>query len=98
MNRSQLFQHRLGPQSGSMRLEPVLQRHGPSALATNDPSCCAQLSTGLCIKAQVGNLFMSLIHTRQLCGANSFVYLTELQYHARELAASPAQRIHETIA
>ena len=32
---------------------------------------------------------MSLIHTCQLCGANSFDYLTELQRHARELAASP---------
>jgi transposase len=40
--------------------------------------------------AQVGDLFMSLIHTCQLCGANSFVYLVELQRHARELAASPA--------
>ena len=41
--------------------------------------------------AQVGDLFMSLIHTCQLCGANSFDYLVELQQHARELAAAPAQ-------
>jgi transposase len=41
--------------------------------------------------AQVGDLFMSLIHTCQLCGANSFDYLIELQRHAQELAASPAQ-------
>jgi len=41
--------------------------------------------------AQVGDLFMSLIHTCQLCGANSFEYLTELQRHARELTASPAE-------
>jgi hypothetical protein len=34
---------------------------------------------------------MSLIHTCQLCGANSFDYLTELQWHARGLAASPAR-------
>jgi transposase len=40
--------------------------------------------------AQVGDLFMSLIHTAELCGANSFNYLTELQRHARELAADPA--------
>jgi hypothetical protein len=39
----------------------------------------------------VGDLFMSLIHTCQLCGANSFEYLTELQRHARELSASPAE-------
>jgi transposase len=29
---------------------------------------------------------MSLIHMAELCGANSFDYLTELQRHARELA------------
>jgi transposase len=40
--------------------------------------------------AEVGDLFMSLIHTCQLCGANSFDYLTELQRHARELATDPA--------
>jgi transposase len=41
--------------------------------------------------AQVGDLFMSLIHTCQLSGANSFDYLVELQRHAGELAASPAE-------
>ena len=41
--------------------------------------------------AQVGDLFMSLIHTCQLCGVNSFDYLTELQRHARELTANPAE-------
>jgi transposase len=40
--------------------------------------------------AQVGDLFMSLIHTAELCGANSFDYLTKLQRHAQELAVSPA--------
>ena len=39
--------------------------------------------------AQVGDLFMSLIHTCQLCGANSFDYLVEWQRHARELAICP---------
>jgi transposase len=39
--------------------------------------------------AQVGDLFMSLIHTCQLCDANSFDYLTELQRHPQELAANP---------
>ena len=39
--------------------------------------------------AAVGDLFMSLIHTCGLCRVNSFDYLTELQRHARELAASP---------
>jgi transposase len=41
--------------------------------------------------AQVGDLFMSLIHTCQLCGANSFDYLVQLQRYARELAANPAE-------
>jgi transposase len=41
--------------------------------------------------AQVGDLFMSLIHTCQLCGANSFDYLTELQRHAQKLATSPTE-------
>jgi len=40
--------------------------------------------------ARVGDLFMSLIHTCQLNGANPFHYLTELQKHADELAAAPA--------
>ena len=40
--------------------------------------------------AQVGDLFMSLIHTCELCGANAFDYLTELQKHARELTLRPA--------
>jgi transposase len=41
--------------------------------------------------AQVGDLFMSLIHTCQLCGANSFDYLTQLQRHAQKLASNPAE-------
>jgi hypothetical protein len=40
--------------------------------------------------AEVGDLFMSLIHTCQLAGVNSFEYLTELQRHVGELAAHPA--------
>ena len=34
---------------------------------------------------------MSLIHTCQLAGVNSFDYLTELQRHAREVASHPAE-------
>ena len=41
--------------------------------------------------AQVGDLFMSLIHTCELCGVNSFDYLTQLQRHARELATEPSR-------
>jgi len=39
--------------------------------------------------AHVGDVFMSLIHTCELCDANPFDYLTELQRHAAELAATP---------
>jgi hypothetical protein len=40
--------------------------------------------------AQVGDLYMSLIHTCELCGGNPFDYLTELQKHAEEVENSPA--------
>jgi transposase len=39
--------------------------------------------------AEVGDLFMSLIHTAELCGANPFDYLTQLQRHADELEQRP---------
>jgi len=41
--------------------------------------------------SQVGDLFMSLIHTCQLCDANSFDYLAEMQRDTPELAANPAE-------
>jgi hypothetical protein len=40
--------------------------------------------------SEVGDLFMSLIHTCELAGANAFDYLSQLQRHTRELAANPA--------
>ena len=40
--------------------------------------------------AEVGDLFMSLIHTCALCGANPFDYLTELDRHADQLASQPS--------
>ena len=36
-----------------------------------------------------GDLFMSLIHTCGLNGANPFDYMTELQRHAKELYNNP---------
>ena len=41
--------------------------------------------------AEVGDLFMSLIHTCELNGANPFDYLTELQRHAEELKRQPSE-------
>jgi transposase len=40
--------------------------------------------------AQVGDLFMSLIHTCELNGVNPLDYLTQLLQHPNELAAHPA--------
>lgn len=40
--------------------------------------------------ARVGDLFMSLIHTCELNGVNSFRYLTELQRHAEQVKRAPA--------
>ena len=42
-------------------------------------------------EARVGDLFMSLIHTCELCGANSFDYLTQLQQHAGDFARNPSE-------
>jgi len=39
--------------------------------------------------ARVGDLFMSLIYTCQLNEANPFDYLTQLERHADQVAASP---------
>jgi hypothetical protein len=41
--------------------------------------------------AGVGDLFMSLIHTCELNGANPFDYLTELQRHSEELKRCPSE-------
>ena len=40
--------------------------------------------------AQMGDLFMSLIHTCELNDVNAFDYLTELLRHAEELKQKPA--------
>jgi hypothetical protein len=40
--------------------------------------------------ARIGDLFMGLIHTCELSGANPFDYLTQLQLHTGELARSPS--------
>jgi len=40
--------------------------------------------------AHVADVYMSLIYTCELCRANPFDYLMELQRHAPEVAANPA--------
>jgi hypothetical protein len=39
----------------------------------------------------MGDLFMSLIHTCELNGANGFDYLMELLRHAEELKQNPSE-------
>jgi hypothetical protein len=41
--------------------------------------------------AEVGDLFMSLIHTCELNHINSFDYLTQLMRHAEELKQTPSE-------
>jgi transposase len=41
--------------------------------------------------ARVGDIFMSLIHTCRLCNGNPFHYLTELERHAKDVAARPGE-------
>lgn len=40
--------------------------------------------------AHVGDLFMSLIHTCELCEVNAFEYLTELERHSPKVASNPS--------
>lgn len=42
-----------------------------------------------CHGARVGDIFMNLIHTCELNGANPFDYLTELERHFGDVAATP---------
>jgi len=39
--------------------------------------------------ARVGDMYMSLIYTCELCGVNPFDYLTKLQRHTQQLSANP---------
>jgi len=40
--------------------------------------------------AHVGDMYMSLIHTAELVGANPFDYLTQLQKHSSEIKSNPS--------
>jgi transposase len=44
-------------------------------------------------RAQVGDLYVSLIHTSALVGASPFDYLIELQRHPTGLASNPSERM-----
>jgi transposase len=41
--------------------------------------------------AEVGDIYMSLIHTCRLCNVNPFDYLNALQHHTQDVIAAPAR-------
>jgi hypothetical protein len=65
------------------------QRTTPSKILSYMGIPCSAVARFMGVIAQVGDLFMSLIHTCELSDANPFDYLTQLQHHASELAESP---------
>lgn len=43
-----------------------------------------------CKGAEIGDIYMSLIHTCELCGVNPFEYLQALQIHAQNVLTRAA--------
>lgn len=82
-NRLTLFLRQVGAPLDSNAVERILKR----AILHRKNAYFYKTENG----AHVGDLFMTLIHTCQFHGANAFDYLTQLQKHAREVAACPAE-------
>ena len=82
-NRLTLFLRQVGAPLDSNAVERILKR----AILHRKNSYFYKTENG----ARVGDLFMTLIHTCQLHGVNAFDYLTQLQKHAREVAACPSE-------
>jgi transposase len=80
--RLMLFLH----QSGAPLDNNIVERGLKKAILHRKNSLFYQTENG----AQVGDLFMSLIHTCELNAANPFDYLIQLQKHATEVARDPA--------
>ena len=80
-DRLTLFLHQAGAPLDSNIVERALKK----AILHRKNSLFYKTENG----AEVGDLFMSLIHTCELNDANPFEYLIELQKHARELAKNP---------
>jgi hypothetical protein len=80
-DRLTLFLHRAGAPLDNNLVERALKK----AILHRKGSLFFRSEHG----AHAGDVFMSLIYTCELCGANAFDYLTELQRHAGELAAHP---------
>jgi hypothetical protein len=69
---------------------PTRQQRLRKGFEKSHPACKNSLFYKTENGAEVGDLFMSLIHTCELNDPNPFDYLTELQQHAVELAKHPA--------
>jgi hypothetical protein len=65
----------------------IVERALKKAILHRKNSLFYRTQNGAC----VGDLFMSLIFTAELCGANPFDYLTHLQRHPEEVARAPAR-------
>jgi hypothetical protein len=63
----------------------LVERALKKAIVHRKNALCYKTANG----AQVGDLFMSLIHTCELEGVNAFDYLVELQRHAAALKQTP---------
>jgi transposase len=74
------------PQAGAPLDSNLVERALKKAILHRENSLFYKTENG----AEVGDLFMSLIHTCELNDANPFDYLTELRKHAEELAKNPA--------
>jgi len=81
-DRLTLFLHQAGAPLDSNIVERALKK----AILHRKNSLFYRTENG----AEVGDLFMSLIHTCELNGVNPFDYLIALQKHAEELAKHPA--------
>ena len=65
----------------------ICERALKKAILHRKNSLCYRTEHG----AEVGDLFMSLIHTCEYCGADPFDYLTSLQRHSRQMHEHPEQ-------
>ena len=72
-------------------LREFIRTHPNSSRWKLSRQLCEALGWKQANRAGVGDLFMSLIHTCELNGANPFDYLTELLRHAEELKRNPSE-------
>ena len=78
-----LFLHRVGAPLDNNLCEQVLKR----AIIHRKGSLFYKTVRG----AEVGDIYMSLIHTCRLCDVNPFDYLNALQQRAQEVIGAPAR-------